>query len=256
MPTPDLADLSLALTRLRLAMERLEPEPGTEIITDLPGLLLQRNPAKVSDFPSRNANFTQMLAPGEVDLNAVIGQYADRGIGKFFFWLDPLPGSEDLVKALLAKGFQRFDGTTYPVLTRIPETISLPPTEFETRRLEPGENIPGCYGDEAARERFRATLGKPGFDHFAAFHEGRPVASARLFTHEGLSYLNDGGTLEEFRNRGAQSALIAARVRRAAELGSRLCIVQTLAFLETSLGNLRRGGFELVYERVAYRYSF
>lgn len=254
----NLSQLALRLTALRLEMERRQPASAATVNFSLPGLVLKSNPAAVSPFPSRNQNEVQILETGaRVNPPALIDYYQSRGVTLFNVWIDPLPTAAALVGDLLAAGFQRFEGTTYPVLVRLPAPAPLPPCDFALRHLDPATDAEAvsCYGDETAQGNFRETLGREGFDHFAAFHEGRPVATGRMFTHQGLSYLNDGGTLENFRNRGAQSALISTRVNRAMELRSELCIVQTLAFLGTSLGNLRRGGFQPVYERIVYSWN-
>jgi GNAT superfamily N-acetyltransferase len=257
MTTP--AEFARRLQSLRLEMDRRDPPVGTVEDTDsVSGLILHTNSAKDTRFPSSNLNTVQVVGdPAEITgdkLRQVIRHFADAGIGRFFFWLDPVPGAESLAGLLLECGFEPFVGTTYPVLLRSAANVVSAPCDFVIRRLDPQKNagIQGCFGDEIAQARFRETIGHPGFDHFAAFYEAQAVATARLFTQDGLSYLNDGGTHEEFRNRGAQSALIAARIARAAEIGSSHVIVKTLGMLETSLNNLRRAGFEILYHRVPY----
>jgi hypothetical protein len=58
---------------------------------------------------------------------------------------------------------------------------------------------------------------------------------------------------EPDRRRGAQQALIAARIAKANELGAGLIVAETLTMLESSLGNLERAGFREVYEKEVYR---
>jgi ribosomal protein S18 acetylase RimI-like enzyme len=62
-----------------------------------------------------------------------------------------------------------------------------------------------------------------------------------------------GATVPEQRHRGAQTALIAARARAAHAAGCRWLVVETGAEApgghNPSLHNLRRAGFEVLYER-------
>ena len=52
-----------------------------------------------------------------------------------------------------------------------------------------------------------------------AFDGARPVAIGALAVFEGVGYLTAAATAEADRKRGAQSALIAARIDRARALG-------------------------------------
>ncbi len=70
-------------------------------------------------------------------------------------------------------------------------------------------------------------------------------------------YLGPAVTLESHRGRGAQSALIARRLREAAALGVDLVTVETAAETDErpvvqSYRNLRRLGFEEAYRRPNY----
>ncbi len=80
-------------------------------------------------------------------------------------------------------------------------------------------------------------------------HDGdEPVAAAALYAAEGVGYLGLAATLPEHRGRGAQSALLAERIRRAAELGCNVLTTETGERREgspsDSYRNLVRAGFE------------
>ncbi|MDA3962426.1 MAG: hypothetical protein PF961_16690 [Planctomycetota bacterium] len=57
------------------------------------------------------------------------------------------------------------------------------------------------------------------------------------------------------RGRGAQSALIHARLHHAKRHGCRLALAETLGMLHTSLGNLQRAGFSQIQQRLVMRYG-
>jgi GNAT superfamily N-acetyltransferase len=62
-------------------------------------------------------------------------------------------------------------------------------------------------------------------------------------------------TAESHRKRGAQQALIAKRVERAEQIGCSIMVSETLYMLEHSYRNLRRAGFQEVYEKEVYEWS-
>lgn len=85
----------------------------------------------------------------------------------------------------------------------------------------------GVYGVPPAiidrlRPLRRTWLGSPGRRFYLAYVAGRPAAHATLQTHDGIAYLESAGTLQAYRGRGLQRALIRRRLADATELGCRL----------------------------------
>jgi GNAT superfamily N-acetyltransferase len=74
-----------------------------------------------------------------------------------------------------------------------------------------------------------------------------PAAAGALYAAEGVAYLGLAGTLPEHRAKGAQNALLAARIRRAGELGCDLVITETGERRDdrpsSSYRNILRAGF-------------
>ena len=56
-------------------------------------------------------------------------------------------------------------------------------------------------------------------------------------------------TVGPFRRRGAQSALIAQRIKKAVEVGCKIVVSETLSIAKRSLSNLQKAGFEVAYEK-------
>jgi len=101
-----------------------------------------------------------------------------------------------------------------------------------------------------------AGLANPNFRPFAAWDGDEIVATANLFIHGEIGSLNTAATLATLathRNRGAQSALIAARAKEAAKSGCRWLCAETgrPADGETSpsLNNLTSAGLRPLYYR-------
>jgi GNAT superfamily N-acetyltransferase len=81
------------------------------------------------------------------------------------------------------------------------------------------------------------------------------VAIASLAVFEDMAYLLSASTNEADRGRGAQQALIAARLAYAEKLGCAIAVSETLNVLEHSLRNLQRAGFREVYEKEVYAWK-
>jgi GNAT superfamily N-acetyltransferase len=158
---------------------------------------------------------------------------------------------------LLQAGFSpRLQWTRCPSLVR----ASLEPPPFRTDlaiREAKGSDLAAAHdavGDTMWGE-YERSFGKAGFSHFMAFDDERPVAIGALATFEGIGYLNAATTAEGDRKRGAQSALIAARIAKARELGCTMLAVETLTMLEHALRNLERAGFRVAYEKEVYEWK-
>lgn len=87
-----------------------------------------------------------------------------------------------------------------------------------------------------------------------AWVDEKPAASAALGMQEGVAALHGTSTLPEFRERGAQAALLAARLHLAVRLGADLASV----FVTPGSGserNVRRAGFGVAGARLTFRWE-
>lgn len=82
--------------------------------------------------------------------------------------------------------------------------------------------------------------------------DDRPAAVAVLTAEDGVAYLALAATLPEFRRRGCQQALIAARLGHAAEAGYEL-VATTTEFGSQSQRNLERSGLRVAYTKPVLR---
>jgi GNAT superfamily N-acetyltransferase len=88
----------------------------------------------------------------------------------------------------------------------------------------------------------------PDFRLYLAWVDGQPAGVASLFVRDGIGYLSGTSTLAPFRGRGAQSAMIARRLRDASHLGCELVAAQA-SFGSVSQRNLERTGLRLAYQK-------
>jgi len=103
----------------------------------------------------------------------------------------------------------------------------------------PREALEETHGDLAAA---------PGFVRYLARREGVPAGGASLRLFEGIAQLCGAATLPEHRRRGVQGALLAERLRVAANAGCDVAVVTTQP-ASKSQENAQRHGFELLYTR-------
>jgi GNAT superfamily N-acetyltransferase len=87
---------------------------------------------------------------------------------------------------------------------------------------------------------------------FLSLVDGRPAGGGALFIHKGVAAFFSGSTLPAARGRGAQTALLQARLRAAREAGCDLALVKT-APGSASQRNVQRAGFRLAYTKAMMR---
>jgi GNAT superfamily N-acetyltransferase len=91
----------------------------------------------------------------------------------------------------------------------------------------------------------------PSAECYLARLDGKVAGGATLAIREGLAGLFGASTLPAFRNRGVQTALLGARLSRAAAAGCDLA-VSLAAPGSTSQRNIVREGFSVLYTRVKF----
>ena len=87
---------------------------------------------------------------------------------------------------------------------------------------------------------------------FLAEQDGEPVAAAALAVHDGVALLAGASTRPEHRGRGAQAALLRARLRAAAEAGCTLAMMGAQPG-SASQRNAERQGFRIAYTRIKWQ---
>lgn len=195
-------------------------------------------------------------------LDAIDYEYLRAGVRAYAIEAAPGASPDGLGPLLRERGLMPFKATAMMVRDTAPPIDAA--TSFDVRQVDPVEaqmfGRVACTPfslDEPYVSLVTASVGRKGWQHWAAFDNGTMVASAiTAFTDEGQAWIGWVGTLPPFRGRGAQSALAAHQIRAAASLGvtrvsleaapgSRKKPSQTLA-------NYRRLGWVQAYERPVY----
>ena len=198
------------------------------------------------------------------ELNRIVGLYdlaaLDElaplyGGGSFWVALDPDAGLDD---ELLARGFssdyawQKFERGLEPVdaPTDLRVVDAETPDDFGTAFAK-GYGLPPALGEFAA-----TIVGRPRWHCVVAYDGIEPVAAGALFESRNAGWLGAAATRPSHRGRGAQSAVLSARVERARERGLRVLVTETGVPRGgrpgASYRNILRSGFEPTYVRPNY----
>lgn len=106
------------------------------------------------------------------------------------------------------------------------------------------------------REWLTLLPGRESWHCFVALDGETPAGAGALFTAGEVGWLGIAGTLPEHRGKGAQSALLAARIEAAAAAGCKVVTTETGAPRDGQPGasyrNIVRAGFEPRYVRANY----
>ncbi len=82
--------------------------------------------------------------------------------------------------------------------------------------------------------------------------DGLPVATGMLFVYEDVCILAGASTIPEWRNRGAQNALLSARLKFAAERNCNLAIMGASPGSQSQI-NAQKNGFKIAYTRTKWQ---
>lgn len=98
-----------------------------------------------------------------------------------------------------------------------------------------------------------AIPGRPNWHCFLAFDGDTPAAAGALYICERTGWLGIGATLENYRGRKAQQAILAARIAKGIERGCELFTTETgiphAGEAGPSFKNIQRAGLQIAYER-------
>jgi GNAT superfamily N-acetyltransferase len=170
------------------------------------------------------------------------------------------PGYLGLEQSLDALGYER--GYAWMKFQRNDAPAPLSPTDLRVEEtLDAGAfaaALGGGYGMPAGLARQLSTVvGAPGWRCFVAFEHDEPAACGALYADGELGWAGLAATRPEFRRRGAQSAILAARIEAGRAAGVRRFVTETGERLvdrpDQSYRNILRAGFREAYLRPNWR---
>ena len=177
------------------------------------------------------------------------------------YWVSLLPGT-GLDEELARRGYERDYG--WMKFDRLAGSAAPAPTELRLeevgrdRATDFAETACTGYGLGAEFVPWVEQLpGRDGWICTVAYDGDAPVGAGALYVEGDVGWLGFGATLPDARGRGSQSAILAHRIDRAADLGCRLVVTETGALTEGrvsgSYRNIVRADFAEGYVRPNYR---
>jgi GNAT superfamily N-acetyltransferase len=192
---------------------------------------------------------------GEDDLARLAEAY---GGGVHHVALSPAARPSDLGDRLAARGYA--PGYGWVKFRRGVEPLPAPATDLRVIEADGrharafGAIIAEAFDLPAFAADWLAALpGRAGWSCLVALDGTTPVSAGGLHVAGGVGWVAFGATLPAHRGRGGQTAILAARIARAAELGCVALAVETGARepgrVEASYRNIVAAGFEPRYLR-------
>lgn len=211
---------------------------------------------------SLQRNRVRGLGVEEPAREQMVGQILDIyqafKVKRFSFQRSPCPQDELIGGWLEKRGFRPHHAYTEFVRETTPAPAVETPVRVERLGRKDADAFAEVFGGvtpvpPGQLEWIKASVGAPGFSHYLAFVEDRPAAIGMVYVNRNAAWMGWAGTLTPFRRRGAQAALIAARVQHAAELGAKWIVCSTMEPKPRrpsgSYRNLLKAGFREAYLR-------
>ena len=195
-------------------------------------------------------------------IDEIIAFFRAARLRRFSILLCPGPQFETIAGWLGARGLR--PGPGHSLLAR-DARLPIPRAETSLRiaraRREDGPAMVGilerCFAIPASRRSWTlASASAPRYEHFLAFHGNKAVGVGSLRVEGGLGWLGGAATLTRWRRKGAQRALISARLRSAARAEAQWIWVETAVQEPGRPGGSRRNLLAMGFEEVCVKPSW
>jgi GNAT superfamily N-acetyltransferase len=213
------------------------------------------------------AQFNRVIGFGDVQpateptLDAVCAAYRAAGVPEFWLHETPTAQPPQLADWLRARRFALADRRSWAKFLRGTSPPSMRQTHLKVRAATSADDEDfariACAGfgmPDILRPWLAALATRNGWRCFLAFDGSHPIAVGTMYIRQHMAWLGIGATLPEFRGRGAQSALLAQRIRAAIAAGCTTIATETGdpmgAEPNPSLHNILRAGFVKVCSRL------
>jgi GNAT superfamily N-acetyltransferase len=192
------------------------------------------------------------------DLDAIDGFFCET---RYAIALAPGAEPSDLDRRLRARGFT----PAYAWMKFRRDPSPPPAVETDLRVEEIGADAAADFGRVATAayglpdwfaDLWPGVVGRDRWHCFVAYAGDEPAAAGALYASGRTGWFGAAGTLPNFRRRGGQGAIMAARIAKARELGLALLVTETGERVadrpSSSYRNILRFGFEEAYLRPNY----
>lgn len=248
--------LAAACGAVATALSLREPESGAGAYDA---------PAGKAIFAGPGSPLTQGMAMGlrgpvtAAELDVIEARLRPSGAGPR--QLEVCTFADPSLFALLAERGYRIKEWQLVWTRPVPEVpLAPPPPELSIRPLQSGEEELFCRVDlagaletenvpRAAIDLILPMTFAKGYELYLAWLGDEPIGAATLCLADGVAFVNGSAVRPAFRRRGAQGALIRARLDRARALGLTIACSNTQPGT-ASRRNMERHGFSVAYPKV------
>ena len=194
------------------------------------------------------------------DLEAITEFFAGRA-ERFAIAVAPTARPESLTDMLRARGFESgYAWMKFRRGTDLPPGVAtdLSIEEIGTERgSDFGLVVAEAFGlPPAAGAWWSGIAGAPGWHCFVGYAGREPAAAGAAYVGGATAWIGAAGTRPQFRGRGGQNALLAARIAAVQRLGAETVVTETGKRVadrpSASYRNILRAGFEEAYLRPNY----
>jgi len=197
--------------------------------------------------------------PAEDAIGIALRRFGVAGIRQAWFQVAPGSHQAEIERRLEQAGL-RLHERRWVKFWRPAEPA--PPTATELKIVPVDRRCAGRFADAVLagfgmppmlKPWLMALVERDGWHCFMALDGEVAVAGAALRVAGGIGWLGNGATRPEYRRRGAQSALLAARIAAGLARGVEGFVTETGRPLQgepgPSFANIQRAGFRIAYER-------
>jgi hypothetical protein len=194
-------------------------------------------------------------------IESLVNVFSDAGVTNFAIQVSPTAKPAHIKKWLTARNLTVRDN--WAKVYRLPEPVVHKPDALPVKYI--GRDQADIFARIACaafklpdnlQSWLTAIVGRPGWYHYLAWDGTEVIAAAAMYVHEKVGWLGIAGTIPAYRKRGAQSDLMAKRIRDGLDLGCEWFVTETGEDLpqrpNSSYHNMLRNGFKLAYQRPNY----
>jgi GNAT superfamily N-acetyltransferase len=257
--------------RLTIAVEETEAAAWASLASlthpDLPLLVQHLQGATVLIAADPEADYQNVFGLGirqpaaRQTVSQLIETYRGHGVASFAVNLCPTARPSTLRRWLLDSGF-KLAGHSALILRRT-ANLDVPPPYHPIRdaTLADAEAIGRILAASGVNSAEWTPLivnliGQPDWRICFSLENSQPVSMGGLFLRGEFAWQAPIWTLPDARNRGAQAELIGHCLTQASELGAQWVTTSWRAMPRRRPRNFERHGFQLLYMRSRYVYSF
>jgi hypothetical protein len=194
-------------------------------------------------------------------LDEAIAVFQNAGCKTYMAQVCPLAQPSQVPEWLAIRGFQ--PSRNWAKMYRSTEPAKNIPTDLRIEKI--GKDQADAFAGvvltafempRVLRPLAKGFIGQPGWHHYLAFENEKPVSASAMFVNGEVTWLGFGSTLKKYRKHGGQGAMFARRIQDAIELGCKWFVTETgedtVEDPNPSYHNMLRSGFKLAYLRRNY----